>query len=110
MSASETREVEQDLVKAIEKAKSELEKLNSVPPEKRWFHLEYRVVSPLYYRLEKHLLDWCSNEHPVQRTKYGQHRISNNLKFNDIEPLKLYDGNLHQLESSQGTDHNTDQH
>jgi len=29
------------------------------------FHLQFRLVSPLYYRLQRHLIDWCvREEHP----------------------------------------------
>ena len=102
---SETRPIEEDLTKALEKAQKELEKLKKrqfISTHNYWFQLEYFVVSPLYHRLEKHLLDWASDEHPVQRTDYGQYRIKNNLKFNDIPPLKLYrDDLLHQLSSSE---------
>ena len=32
----------------------------------RWFNLEFGVVSPLYYRLQRHLIDWGTrnNHHP----------------------------------------------
>ena len=105
LSDSESRDIEEDLTKALEKAQKQLERLKNRPnisSGQYWFQLEYSVVSPLYYRLEKHLLDWASDEHPVQRTDYGQYRIKNNLKFNDIPPLKLYrDDLLHQLSSSE---------
>ena len=103
MTTSEVQEVEEDLIKAIEKAQGYLERLKNRPSislEQRFFQLEYSVVSPLYYRLEKHLLDWCTKEHEVQLSKYGQYRIENNLKYNDIPPLKLFrDDLLHQLTS-----------
>ena len=30
---------------------------------KRWFNLEFGVVSPLYYRLQRHLIDWSTRSH-----------------------------------------------
>ena len=30
---------------------------------KRWFNLEFGVVSPLYYRLQRHLIDWGTRSH-----------------------------------------------
>lgn len=103
LTTSEAQEVEEDLIKAIEKAQGYLERVKNRPSislEQRFFQLEYSVVSPLYYRLEKHLLDWCTKEHEVQLSKYGQYRIENNLKYNDIPPLKLFrDDLLHQLTS-----------
>ena len=29
----------------------------------RWFNLEFGVVSPLYYRLQRHLIDWGTRSH-----------------------------------------------
>ena len=29
----------------------------------RWFDLEFGVVSPLYYRLQRHLIDWGTRSH-----------------------------------------------
>ena len=29
----------------------------------RWFNLEFGVVSPLYYRLQRHLIDWGTRCH-----------------------------------------------
>ena len=29
----------------------------------RWFNLEFGVVSPLYYRLQRHLIDWGNRPH-----------------------------------------------
>ena len=88
-----------------------MEKLVNTPSRslsERAFNLEYKVVSPLYYRLEKHLIDWGASDHPIQATEFAQYRKANHVTFKDIPPLKLYDGNLHQLEPSQGTGHNTD--
>ena len=101
---SEAEEIDQDLVKALEKAKNQLERLKNLPLEERLFRLEYFIVSSLYYRLEKHLLDWCTKEHPVQRSEYGQYRMENNLRYNDIPPVRSfvpwYDP-VHQLPSSE---------
>ena len=106
VTVSESKEIEEDLILAIEKSQKQLERLKNRPHislSQRLFHLEYSVVAPLYYRLENHMIDWCTNEHPIQRSKIAKYRKANRLKFKDPIPLQYYrDEVVHQFESSEG--------
>ena len=42
-----------------------LERVDEADGTRKWFNLEFGVVSPLYYRLQRHLIDWGTrNHHP----------------------------------------------
>ena len=64
-------EVSDDLLKELEIGLDQLRKLvikDEQRKEKKslsgkWFHLEFGVVSRLYYRLQRHLIDWGTRSH-----------------------------------------------
>ena len=61
----------------------------------RLFHLEFDVVSPLYYKLQRHLIDWGTRSHhqgleDLKLTKFLDQR---GCKYDDIISLQ-YHGDL----------------
>ena len=97
MSSSKRRLTEEEFQKIFQEIHKELtEKLASlnervvVPYEqdnlgRKFFNLQFLVVSPLYYRLQRHLIDWGTrSEHP--------HLDKLHLtKFCDKRGLRYYD-------------------
>ena len=52
-------------------------------------HLEFNVVSPLYYRLQRHLIDWGTrSEHDFADSKLAKWLDERGYKYNDIIPLQ----------------------
>lgn len=49
------------------------------------FRLEFSVVSPLYYRLQRHLIDWGTRTHHPQLNtlKVTEYLDKENKKYND---------------------------
>ena len=73
-------EIVEDLIKELTEASKYLEKgvlEGDRPLSNKIFNLELGVVSPLYYRLQRHLIDWGSR-------RRHQHSFG--------ERLKLFDG------------------
>ena len=67
-SEQKLEEIVEDLRKALSAALGYLDWNERVPEgdgslSKRWFNLEFGVVSPLYYRLQRHLIDWGTRSH-----------------------------------------------
>ena len=54
------------------------------------FHLEFDVVAPLYYRLQRHLIDWGTRTyHPgLSKLKLTELVDQRGYRYNDIIPLK----------------------
>ena len=61
------------------------------------FHLEFDVVAPLYYRLQRHLIDWGTRAHHpgLPKLKLTELVDQRGYKYNDIIPLK-YRGDIEQ--------------
>jgi len=61
------------------------------------FHLEFDVVAPLYYRLQRHLIDWGTRTHHpgLSKLKLTELVDQRGYKYNDIIPLK-YRGDIEQ--------------
>jgi len=58
-------EIIEDLRRNLNRASDVLdtiEKEGERPLHVKIFDLELRLVSPLYYRLQRHLIDWCDRE------------------------------------------------
>ena len=67
-SEQKLEEIVEDLRKGLNAVLSYLDWNERVPEgdrslSKRWFNLEFGVVSPLYYRLQRHLIDWGTRSH-----------------------------------------------
>ena len=67
-SEQKLEEIVEDLRKELNAALCYLDWNERVPESdrslsKRWFNLEFGVVSPLYYRLQRHLIDWGTRSH-----------------------------------------------
>ena len=63
-------EVSADLLKELETGLDQLRELVIKDEQRKekslsgkWFHLEFGVVSRLYYRLQRHLIDWGTRSH-----------------------------------------------
>ena len=80
LTEKEVGEIVEDLIKELTVASKYLEKgvlEGDRPLSNKIFNLELGVVSPLYYRLQRHLIDWGS-----------RHRHHHSFG----ERLKLFDG------------------
>ena len=60
----DVKEIIEDLKQQLNLASSILARLEEGerPLHVKIFDLELRLVSPLYYRLQRHLIDWCDRE------------------------------------------------
>ena len=58
-------EIVQDLRQHLNRASEVLEEIEEgeKPLHVKIFDLELHLVSPLYYRLQRHLIDWCDRKH-----------------------------------------------
>ena len=58
------KEIIEDLRQKLNRASEILARLEEGerPLHGKIFDLELRLVSPLYYRLQRHLIDWCDRE------------------------------------------------
>ena len=54
------------------------------------FHLEFDVVAPLYYRLQRHLIDWGTRTHHpgLPKLKLTELVDQRGYKYNDIIPVE----------------------
>jgi len=78
LSEEDVKDILQDLVKQIKEALNCMEKVQNWPTlSQKIVDLELGVVSPLYYRLQKNLIDWGTWDH--HHNPFG-------------ERLKLYEG------------------
>ena len=59
LSEEDVQDILEDLVKQIKEALNCIEKVQNRPTlSQKIVDLELGVVSPLYYRLQRHLIDW----------------------------------------------------
>jgi len=64
LNGRDVEEIVQDLRQELNRASKILERIEEGerPLHVKIFDLELHLVSPLYYRLQKHLIDWCDRE------------------------------------------------
>jgi len=82
-------EIEEDLKKWVCEfnEKLQLHKTKQFRDEQhRWFELEFSLVTGLYYRMQRHLIDWGNCSHHPHLDSVGAYYDSLGVKFND-EPL-----------------------
>ena len=99
MADQEPRVSEEKLQKVIQNIQKELNNsltslANNVdgkhPLEHKRFHLEFGVVSPLYYKLQRHLIDWGTRSHHPQFSELAltKYLDKTGKKYHDKLPLK----------------------
>jgi len=82
-------EIEEDLKKWVCEfnEKLQLHKTKQFRDEQhRRFQLEFSLVTGLYYRIQRHLIDWGNRSHHPHLDSVGAYYDSLGVKFND-EPL-----------------------
>jgi len=79
-------EIEEDLEKWLCDFKEKLVKHKTLlfrDPQHRRFNLEFGLVSPLYYRLQHHLIDWGIRSHHPDLDQVAAYYDSIGAKFDD---------------------------
>ena len=73
-------EIVQDLRRILNRPSDVLEEIEEGerPLHVKLFDLELHVVSPLYYRLQRHLIDWGDPKHHPDLSDLGR------KKFNEV--------------------------
>ena len=55
-------------------------------------HLEFNLVSPLYYRLQRHLIDWGTrSHHNFANSKLAKWLDEQGYKYDDTIPLQYHE-------------------
>jgi len=66
LNETDVKEIIEDLRKELNLCSERLERGEEEgerPLSQKIFDLEFRIVSPLYYRLQRHLIDWSTRSH-----------------------------------------------
>ena len=85
----DVQDILEDLRQQLNRASDVLdtiEKEGERPLHGRIIELELRLVSPLYYRLQRHLIDWCDREdHPhLSDLEITKRADREGKKFNEV--------------------------
>jgi len=84
----DVEEIVQDVRQELNRASKFLEKIEEGERtlSRKIFDLEFHLVSPLYYRLQRHLIDWCDREdHPhLSDLEITKRADREGKKFNEV--------------------------